>query len=252
MKKTNKIIIAVVVILLLLVVGGVVIKNTTSNETETIQLASVTNANIGDYIDLGNNIVGTEDTTDDWRILYVEEGKVYAILADYLPNSTGYAKTAGLNINDSKTGTSREYSVYSNTSKDTLLNGINTSSNWTGLANGISGVTVTGSPTAELLIKSYNIKNATNLVYTDNPTLDSSTIDYDLYVPHQDKIDNCSGYWLASSGEDWNSRLVKRVNYDGYVGNMGCGNDDTGIRPIISLSTDIKVVKGDGIWTVKD
>ena len=72
-------------------------------ELMSATLASVTNANIGDYIDLGNNIVGTEETTDDWRIFYAEDtdldgttDKVYAILADYLPNSTGYAKTAGL------------------------------------------------------------------------------------------------------------------------------------------------------------
>ena len=50
-------------------------------------LALVTNENIGDYIDLGNNIIGTESTTDDWRILYKDESTVYAILADYLPAS---------------------------------------------------------------------------------------------------------------------------------------------------------------------
>ena len=40
----------------------------------------------------------TSATTDDWRILYNDtaNGKVYAILADYLPNSTGAAANAGL------------------------------------------------------------------------------------------------------------------------------------------------------------
>ena len=51
----------------------------------------VTNINYGDYIDLGQNVVGTEATTDDWRILYNDKNndyggndgaRVYAILAD--------------------------------------------------------------------------------------------------------------------------------------------------------------------------
>ena len=69
-----------------------------SSQSPQLTLASVTNSNIGDYIDLGNNIVGDATTTDDWRILYVDEDTdtVYAILADYLPNSTGYAANAGL------------------------------------------------------------------------------------------------------------------------------------------------------------
>ena len=47
--------------------------------------ALITNNNIGDYIDLGNNIVKTINTTDDWRILYKDNNNVYAILSDYLP-----------------------------------------------------------------------------------------------------------------------------------------------------------------------
>ena len=51
--------------------------------------------NYGDYIDLGQNVVGTSATTDDWRILYNDKsGHVYAILADYLPNETRIAKNA--------------------------------------------------------------------------------------------------------------------------------------------------------------
>ena len=60
-------------------------------------LTIISNDNIGDYIDLGNNLVGTaSDTTNDWRILYVDEtnNQVYAVLSDYLlaeklPTRTG-------------------------------------------------------------------------------------------------------------------------------------------------------------------
>lgn len=41
----------------------------------------------GDYIDLGTNLLGN-GTTKDWRILYRENGLVYAILADNLSVST--------------------------------------------------------------------------------------------------------------------------------------------------------------------
>ena len=161
-------------------------------------IGDITNADIGDYIDLGNNIVGTESTSDDWRILYKDGNTVYAILADYLPNSTGYAKAAGLDISKSETE-DYVYSVYSKTNTDTLVNGLKNEAAWNGLANGLSGATVIGSPTAELLMSSYNTKNGTELVYTDSPTLDNTTEDYDLYVPHTAEVDGCREYWLAST-----------------------------------------------------
>ena len=161
-------------------------------------IGDITNADIGDYIDLGNNIIGTESTSDDWRILYKDGNTVYAILADYLPNSTGYAKAAGLDISKSETE-DYVYSVYSKTNTDTLVNGLKNEAAWNGLANGLSGATVIGSPTAELLMSSYNTKNGTELVYTDSPTLDNTTEDYDLYVPHTAEVDGCKEYWLAST-----------------------------------------------------
>ena len=75
----------------------------------------VTNENIGEYIDLGNSFIGTESTSDDWRILYKDENKVYAILAGYLPASQ-VPTSAGLEITE-------EFGVCA-TSRDALLNGL--------------------------------------------------------------------------------------------------------------------------------
>ena len=216
-----------------------------SGSGNTTTLASVTNEdNIGDYIDLGNSIVGTTATTDDWRILYKEENTIYAILADYLPNSTKYAENAGLQ-------TSNTYSVYSTTNRDTLLTRLTTTSNWSGLTNGITGATATGSPTAELLINSYNEKSGESLTYEDYPTLTSTIQDYDLYVPHTGEADNCYGYWLASHDEMY-SDDVWFVDIDGEVGNNNYGSTDHGLRPVVSLPSDIPVTKDGDTWVVQN
>ena len=211
-------------------------------ETESIEttLASVTNTNIGEYIDLGNNVVGGETTTDDWRILYVEDNKVYAILADYLPNSTGYARNAGLD-------TTSTYIVCSEKNRDTLLNGLTTTSNWKGLANGISEekATVTGSPTAELLMKSYNAKYGTNVDYTTGQDIDESY----LYTLSGRGENECLAYWLASPNVSDDS-AVWSIGYNGSVGMNSYNFTNKGLRPVVCLSSDINVVKEGKLWKV--
>ncbi len=213
-------------------------------------IGDITNDNIGEYIDLGNNIVRTEATTDDWRILYKEGNTVYAILADYLP-ATQVPASAGLRTNP----TSYPYNVWANTNRDILINGLKSTTAWSSLANEISGATVTGSPTVELLMNSYNIKNQQELVYTDSPTLDSSTEDYDLYVPYTDGISDCYGYWLASIPPTtnlnwaWNMYCNGEINYTyEYYTNVRPG---LGIRPVVSLPLNIPCTYADGIWTVE-
>ena len=91
------------------------------SQTPEMRVANITNDNIGEYIDLGNNIVGTESTSDDWRILYNDGENVYAILADYMPNDlngVNYAANAGLL-------TSNKYNVYSNGDKENFIKRIN-------------------------------------------------------------------------------------------------------------------------------
>ena len=140
----------------------------------TLASLGISNDNIGDYIDIGNNIIGNTVTTDDWRVLYVEGGTLYAILANYLPNSTGHADAADFNVMNS-------YGVYRGYTADTVVR-LNTDSYWHSLANGKMGVTVVGSPTPELMMKSYSYNLGTTVEPQIPYTLSTSVSDYDIYI----------------------------------------------------------------------
>ena len=212
-----------------------------SSQIPETTLALVTNDNIGDYIDLGNDIVGTENTSDDWRIFYKEEDTVYAILADYLPASE-VPESAVLDTNVKE----YPYSVWSNTDRDTLLNGLKNEDNWSLFINEIgNGAKAMGAPTAELLIKSYNAKNGTELVYTDYPTISG-----DLYVPYTETINKCDGYWLASPLEGDTASLMN-VDYVGHVRASYFLNYTRSIRPVVSLPSSTRVELVDGVWSVE-
>ena len=66
---------------------------------ERKKAVKASNSLIGKYVDLGKNVVGTEATTDDWRVLYVDESTktTYLILADYLPAGQMQAGTGIIN-----------------------------------------------------------------------------------------------------------------------------------------------------------
>ena len=215
-----------------------------SSQTPEMRISNITNDNIGEYIDLGNNIIGTENTSDDWRILYKEGETVYAILADYLP-AIQVPETTGLSTD----ATSYPYSVWTNNGRDALLDILLNQTAWSDFANEIPGATVTGSPTAELLMNSYNTKTGTELVYTDSPTLDNTIEDYDLYVPHTEIYESCSGYRLATKYES-DSYNVWYVLYNGEIAHLHPQDSTTAIRPVIALPSNIAVKLVNEIWTV--
>ena len=166
--------------------------DTTQKPVQTT-LDSVTDSNIGDYIDLGNDPLGTGNSANNWRIFYKEGNRVYAILADYLPNATGHATNAGLPAD-------KTYSVWVETSKkEEFVNNLNHATAWNSLANGINGATVTGSLTYEQLKASWNNNSKVgssklnetlgNMQELSDPT--------GLYIPHTSEVGDCYGYWLA-------------------------------------------------------
>ena len=204
----------------------------------------VTKNNYGDYIDLGQSVVGTSATTDDWRILYNDKnGHVYAILADYLPNSNAAVAAAGFKT-DTVNDISGAYNVYSSTSRQNLLDRLENEEAWktlisTALQN--KGAKVRGATTGEILIASYNEKN---------PSDSSSSIDT-LYMPHPGSSDynGCYGYWLASPfavGADG----VWDVYCNGNVGDRDYDITHYGVCPVVSLPSNIQVTKNGNIWTV--
>ena len=214
-------------------------------EPQIETIADITNDNIGEYIDLGNNIVGTESTTDDWRILYKEGDTVYAILADYLP-ANQVPEATGLDTNPAE----YPYGVWSETNRATLLSGLRNTDAWSGFTNGIDGATVKGSPTIDQFINSYNIKNRTELVYKDYPSLDSEIEDYSLYVPHNEVYEKAEGYWCTSpdltiTNYNWTIECI------GKVGGNYCYYNKLAIRPVISLPSNISCSYVNGVLTVE-
>lgn len=212
--------------------------------TPTITLASVTNDNIGDYIDLKNNIVKTDSTNDDWRILYVDENTVYAILSDILPNDlngVSYAQNAGLYTTDT-------YYVTSSSSAD-FISKTSNSDAWSGLANGISGAVVKGTPDREIMLKSYNTKNGTELSWDENnrPKFDLTTEDSDLYIIN---VLGVRGYWLAT-GHDVLLYDIFGVASSGDIGHVDCSFVYYAIRPIVELPKSTICRYLDGIWVVE-
>ena len=212
----------------------------------------VTKDNYGDYIDLGQNVVGTSATSDDWRILYNDKnGHVYAILADYLPNNNAAVTASGL-------ATSGTYNVYSSSNRQDLLDKLNSTTAWQSLIpEGLrSSCQVKGATTGEILMASYNEKYGKNLNYRNTPCLrtnpsDSSSSVDTLYMPHPSSSDynDCWGYWLASVDNSVNY-LALYVSCNGRVYFNMFSNPSYGVCPVVSLPSDIQVTKNGTVWTV--
>ena len=99
----------------------------TAGEKKSQALSTITSVNYGDYINLGTSIL--LDKPADWRILYNDKnGHVYAILADYLPNTNAAVTASGLNVVSGKT-----YNVNSSSNRQDLLDKLNSTTAWQSL-----------------------------------------------------------------------------------------------------------------------
>ena len=199
------------------------------------RLSMVTKDNIGDYIDLGNNIINEESTTDDWRILYKDETAVYVVLDDYLP-VVQIPEEAGLTKEPENT----VYNVWS----DDLVNKLLNNSAWSEFTNGILGAKAIGAPKVEMFINSYNEKNGTELLYTDRPILSG-----DLYVPHPDYTGEVYGHWLASIPEGY-SNWSWVSSFDGKIRTNPSTLKNYAVRPVVELPINTQCSYDNGIWTV--
>lgn len=149
------------------------------------------------------------------------------------------------------------------------------SSKWSTFANSeyVDNVNtaVIGSPTVEMWMASWNEK------YNDTLAFDANTTGYQvgltedslstyisstdmqakerwsntLYYPHASSSsawNSCYGYWLASpSANDTDG--VMRVGYYGSVDGYYYGYSYYGVRPVVSLSSDVTATQDeDGVW----
>ena len=221
------------------------------------ELSALTKNNYGDYIDLGQNVVGTNATTDDWRILYNDKnGHLYAILADYLPNNNSAVKASGLHIISNRIN-----NVNSTISRQDLLDKISNTTAWQSLIPIWlrNSCQVKGATTVDIIMESYNEKYGTNLDYAINTVFyidgDSSKEIDSLYAPHPENevYNNCYGYWLTSLYTE-DEKALWYMRYKGVLGYYYYNYSSLGVCPVVSLPSNIQVVSstlnGKTIWTV--
>ena len=218
---------------------------------------------IGKYVNYGGqeNYKGVK-----WRIFNAENGKIQLIADNYIksdvmPTATNIRKGTA-------EGANSDYCVYSANNRVTLLNYINTISNWSDFV-AVTGATVTGAPTLEQFINSYNrthressketvkeIFIAKETAMSDgldgyyvgkskNPTttyisgLDTTEME-NLYVIDDDT--NANGYWTASPSAFYPTFVVF-VQYNGELYYNGYGNRYMALRPLVSLPSGITLVE---------
>ena len=224
--------------------------------------AQITKDNYGDYIDLGQSVVGTESTADDWRILYNDKnGYIYAILADYLPNNNAAVTASGLHIIDNTI-----YNVNCAADKDDLVDKLNSTIAWQSLiSERLRGsCQVKGATTLDIILASYNEKYSINPAKKkyDFPNFyinNNSTNGMDtLYIPHpysgENAYNGCYGYWLASSNSD-TIRGVWRIK-NGNLDYTGYDDERFGVCPVVSLPSNLQVTSstsnGVTVWSLAE
>ena len=155
---------------------------------------------------------------------------------------------------------------------------------WTAkFGNASKGIEAIGGPTLEMFVKSWNEKSTIQLKTENNATgyfvgptttasLSEVASDEDaskggyyvnvsgdtnlykagsLYFPYTAAKDNCYGYWLASPSAGLTD-YVMYVDCYGYVNNNNSSSSLIGVRPVVSLPSNIIGEKNaSGAWTVK-
>ena len=246
--------------------------------------ASITTAALGQYVNLGTNLLDLGNITlsddsnpaADWRVFSKDANGAWLILADYLPVGEGTVGASvvgsiGLETDDK----SYEYLVWSNDSREDLMDKLN--GNWSSL---ITGSNVAGTPSVQVKgavdlptwVSSWNASYASDTLHTsyetgingwyigesENPSdyyVDlSSKNGYNntsLYFPHHESLDNdtCYGYWLASPAAGYDS-YVMDVTYDGYVYRNSYDNGNCGVRPAVYLPSNISFNTSGEVWTI--
>lgn len=182
-------------------------------------------------------------TLNDWKVFYNDGNNVYIIMSNVLDGSL-FPGNSGLS-SDGK------YNVWTagweTTSSPTdavaiLLN----NTIWADFARGNGASSATGSPTAEMLVASWNSNPVTNAV----KQIDLNSTHY---VGSSDKsglyflpASVCSGgYWLASESAlnpGWSLWVARYsgLNYENVT-----SNSTNGIRPVVCLKSGVTGTVGD-------
>ena len=221
---------------------------------------------IGDTVNYTTTMNGV--TLNNWKVFYTDGDYTTLILSDYLPNSAIDTTQTGF-TSLIKSTSAPTYGVYDQNNRVDLFNALQTKSNWTSLLSGTvngtpinySGTTDTniwamGAPTLDLYVNSWNAKYPNDTIYTDtigqvdgltgyyiglSENQHSYWIDAEdmqlkegyndlLYYPHQENVDGCFGYWLATASANGYNYLFA-VQRNGYIGLAYCQYTRIGLSP---------------------
>ena len=249
---------------------------------------AITSVNYGDYIDYPIDLNGDGDTKNDWRIFYNDGTHVFIIAADYVKNNSGYLDNAGTGMTsgdtynlywDSAPETAQtvnpdtlslfkqSWTDYSTNENGRCVSTLLNTNNWDGFVDGNYADYAIGGPTIEMWVASYNAKGYTPLYTntntngyyignTEGTTQENYSLVSDvntgyndrLYFLYQEKVDNCSGYWLTSPSTN-NSDYLMCISCYGEVGYGGYNANIFGLRPVVSLTPGITAAKdAQDIW----
>lgn len=286
--KKNKLIIFLMILilvgLLILIVSKSILKNENekknensnkANDSETTKTLETTKKNAyGDYVDYPIDLDGDGKTTDDWKIFYRDDERVYLITADYLETDSKYVDFKKLEMEKqdvygafwrtAPTKYDRESELVNARCVQSLLD----TDNWTDFVDSKCADYALGAPTIELWAKSWNERYGKSKVFeygmdeygyylgTNETKPDyimdlSSVAGYkdSLYFPHSSVFKLSTGYWLASPSSNKVYNIVT-VNYNGMIGNEDYKFSTCALRPVVALKTGItaKLNESTGIW----
>ena len=258
-------------------------------EGENFAEAVTEASHYGDYVEYNVDLNGDGDITNDWRIFYNNGENIFIIAADYVANTSSYLNNAGTGMSTysayglywiSAPSTAQDTSQaalfgqtlwtdYSTNENARCVSTLLNTNNWTGFVDSTYGEYAIGGPTVEMWVASYNAKGYTPL-YCNNTNSkgyyignSEGTTDYyysvtddsnngygdTLYFPHQEAVNDCYSYWLASPSAI-STNGVMRVGCDGYVGDRSYRFSSVGVRPLVSLKSEVKAVQNadTGVW----
>ena len=197
---------------------------------DVITLATLTTSNIGDYVNLGNNYVGTTATTDDWRVISINEnGTITLILASCLTN--------GNEVVDASDASS-------------LIESLSNTTYWTEYTNSISGAYAYGGLSSSEIQSVFLQIGLDELVVGGTHNLNGD-YDYNLYY----SLFNYGGNGLNLCLRDGNESENTMYMFSGtsYYATLNLNQQfltSFNLRPIVVLPSTTEVSLVDGVWTI--